>query len=57
MARRLGVTQKWMRAEAEAGRIPCLRAGRRFLFNPAAVEQAFAARAAQSRIGEPCREK
>jgi excisionase family DNA binding protein len=32
MARRLGVPVKWLRAEAEAGRIPCLRAGERLLF-------------------------
>lgn len=46
MARRLGVTAGWLRAEAEAGGVPCLRAGKRFLFNPVAVEHALARRAA-----------
>jgi hypothetical protein len=46
MARRLGVTARWLRAEADAGRVPCLRAGNRYLFNPLAVQQAVAQRAA-----------
>lgn len=46
MARRLRVTVGWLRAEAEAGRVPCLRAGRRFLFCPEAVERSLAVRAA-----------
>lgn len=48
MARRLGVTQTWLRREAEAGRIPVLRAGTRFIFEPEAVETAIAQRAAES---------
>lgn len=48
MARRLGVTQQWLRDEAEAGRIPCLKAGDRYLFNPHAVEKSLAAKATQS---------
>jgi hypothetical protein len=47
MARRLGVTAAWLRAEADGGRVPCLRAGKRYVFSPAAVEQALARRAAQ----------
>jgi excisionase family DNA binding protein len=47
MARRLGVTQRWLRDEADAGRVPHLRAGTRYLFAPAAVEAALAARAAR----------
>ena len=43
MARRLGVTQSWLKAEA--GRVPCVRADRRFLFAPDAVERAIAERA------------
>jgi excisionase family DNA binding protein len=50
MARRLGVTARWLRAEAEAGRVPCLRAGNRYLFNPLAVEQALAQRAAEGGV-------
>jgi len=45
MARRLHVTVAWLRAEAEANRVPCLRAGQAFLFSPEAVEQALVERA------------
>lgn len=38
-ARRLGVTQGWLRAEAEAGRIPHLKAGTRILLDLALVER------------------
>ncbi len=51
MARRLGVTQAWLREAAEVGNVPSLRAGRRLLFNPAAVEKAVAQQAAQVRQG------
>lgn len=51
MARRLGVTQQWLRAQADAGNVPCLRAGSRYLFNPAAVQEALAAKAANTRQG------
>ncbi|HUY89265.1 MAG TPA: hypothetical protein VMV10_11065 [Pirellulales bacterium] len=47
MARRLGITQTWLRAEADAGRVPCLRAGTRYLFAAAAVEKALAERASR----------
>lgn len=46
MARRLRVTMDWLRSEAEAGRVPCLKADRRYLFNPDAVERTLAERAA-----------
>lgn len=45
MARRLRVTARWLREEAEAGRVPHVRAGDQFLFNPEAVEQLLAERA------------
>jgi hypothetical protein len=38
-ARHLRVPAKWLRAEAEAGRIPHLRAGATLLFDPDAIEQ------------------
>lgn len=38
MARVLRVPATWLREEAEAGRIPHLKAGRSLLFDPAAVE-------------------
>lgn len=43
-ASRLGLPMNWLRAEAEAGRIPHLKAGRRLLFNIAAVEDELLAR-------------
>lgn len=46
MARRLHVTTLWLRDEADAGRVPCIRAGTRYLFSPDAVERALAERAA-----------
>ncbi len=39
MARYLGVPATWLRAEAEAGRIPHLRAGSVLLFDREAVEK------------------
>ena len=51
MARRLGVTRQWLRDEADAGRIPSLKAGSRYLFNPVAVQEALAAIAARTRQG------
>jgi len=39
MARRLRVPSTWLRAEADAGRIPHLRAGSALLFDPEAVER------------------
>ena len=57
MARHLGVTLRWLRAEAEAGGIPCVRAEERLLFDPAAVERVLLERASgdralQDRAGE-----
>ena len=45
-SRRFGVPLAWLKAEAQAGRIPSLRAGRRLLFNLEAVEQVLLERAA-----------
>jgi hypothetical protein len=44
-ARRLGVPARWLRAEADAGRVPCLRAGMRYLFELNALREALARRA------------
>ena len=41
MARALRVTQGWLKSEAEAGRVPALKAGNRFLFSRAAAERAL----------------
>ena len=51
MARRLRVTQSWLRSEADAGRVPCLRADSRYLFVAEAVERILADRAANERQG------
>lgn len=46
-ARWLRVPVSWLRAEAEASRIPCLRAGKAILCDFAAVEAALLERARQ----------
>ncbi len=48
-ARRIGVTSRWLKAEADAERIPCLRADGRYLFDIDAVTRALSRRAA---VGE-----
>lgn len=45
MARRLRVPVKWLRDEADAGRLPHLKAGRAVLFDPDAVESVLCERA------------
>jgi hypothetical protein len=45
MAARLGVTSKWLREQAEAGKIPGLRAGDRWLFIPDVASAAVRAMA------------
>jgi hypothetical protein len=46
-ASKLGVTQKWLLAQAEAGIIPSLLIGRKRLFNVEAVRAALAELAGQ----------
>jgi hypothetical protein len=49
----LGLPRAWLKAEALAGRLPCLRVGRNtLLFDPDAVRAALARRAA---LGEGVR--
>jgi len=50
MARRLRVPVKWLREEAEAGRVPHLKAGRAILFDPEATEAALVKRAKQGGV-------
>ena len=52
MARTLRVNVRWLRSEAQAGRIPAVRAERRYLFNPEAVVRTLADRAAAFPPGE-----
>ena len=49
LAARLRLPRDWLREEAIAGRLPCLRVGRKLLFNLPAVERILAERAATSR--------
>jgi excisionase family DNA binding protein len=51
LARALSLPEGWIKAEADAGRIPHLRVGKRYRFNGAAVVAALAERAAQSGKG------
>ena len=44
-ARLLCVPVRWLRAEAEAGRLPHLRAGNAILFDPDLIEQLLIERA------------
>jgi hypothetical protein len=45
MARRARVPARWLKTEAESGRIPYLRAGARMLFHPPTVERILLERA------------
>ena len=45
MAKRLRVPVRWLRGEAEAGRIPHLKADSHLLFDPEAVERTLLERA------------
>ncbi len=47
LAGKLRLPRSWLITEADAGRIPCLRIGRRRLFNVDAVRTVLAKRAAR----------
>jgi hypothetical protein len=47
LSQRLRIPVKWLKAEALAGRIPHLKAGRKLLFNIEAVEYALSERASK----------
>lgn len=49
MARKIGVPVQWLKDEAEAKRIPSLKAGRVFLFDPQTTEQVLVERARGTR--------
>lgn len=49
LARSLRLDRDWLRKEALAGQIPCLRAGTKLVFSLDAVKKALADRAAASR--------
>jgi hypothetical protein len=46
--KRFGLSIAWLKAEAEAGRIPSFKAGRKLLFDPEAVEHSLLQRAGAS---------
>ena len=48
LAQELRLPRQWLRREADAGRLPCLRVGRRYLFHADYVRRALAQRAAAS---------
>ena len=50
-ARLLSVPSTWLRAEADAGRLPHLRAGSKYLFDVDTVERLLLERARQSSEG------
>ena len=51
LSQRLGLPAAWLKAEAEAGRIPSLRTARRLMFNAEEVEQALKDRAPRDSEG------
>jgi hypothetical protein len=52
--KRFGLSYVWFKAEAEAGRIPCFKAGRKLLFDADAVAQSLSQRAQAALREEPC---
>jgi len=46
----LGVSAQWLRDEANSGKLPCVKAGKRYLFNVTTVETILAERAATERL-------
>lgn len=44
LSERTGLPAAWLRREADAGRLPCIRAGRLCMFDLAAVMKALAQR-------------
>jgi len=51
LARTLRLSRAWLKEEALTGRLPCLRVGRKLLFELATVKRELAERAATSREG------
>ncbi len=48
MAERLGVPPLWLKEQAEAGRVPCLRVGRKLMFHTKTAQAAVLAMAGDS---------
>jgi excisionase family DNA binding protein len=54
LAKALNLPEEWLKAEADAGRLPHLRIGKKYRFNPTAVVRALAERAAKTPEAVPC---
>ena len=54
MATQAGVPAKWLRVRAEAGEVPALRAGKRWLFIAPLVMESLVALSARQKGGERC---
>lgn len=52
LASKLRLPATWLKREADAQRIPHLKAGKRYLFNPVAVTAALAEQAAKPKATE-----
>ena len=52
LSRRVRLPAAWLKSQAAAGRLPCLRVGRKVRFNVAAVEKTLAEMAAERRGAE-----
>jgi excisionase family DNA binding protein len=52
LAKALNLPEGWLRAEADAGRIPHLRVGKRYRFNLGAVIHVLSERAAKDSSGD-----
>lgn len=46
----LGLPLQWLKREAEAGRLPCLRAGRRLLFDLERVKRVLSERSSCAHV-------
>jgi len=53
LARALNLPEAWIKAEADAGRLPHLKIGKRYRFNSTAVVRTLADRAAMADKGVP----
>ena len=53
LAARLGLPEPWLKAEADLGNIPCIRAGRRRLFDPDDVRRVLRERALNQCVDPP----
>ncbi|MDF2892069.1 MAG: hypothetical protein K0R80_2436 [Clostridia bacterium] len=49
----LGVSQHYLRVEAKAGRIPCLKSGNRYIFDVLQVEEYLRQKAMENLKNEP----